>query len=61
MSRTSRVELPNYPHHIIQRGHNREAVFVSDRDYLYYLKNLKEWKQNLGSYGTVPSSYSVSS
>ncbi|MDY6844216.1 MAG: transposase, partial [Thermodesulfobacteriota bacterium] len=40
--------LPNYPHHIIQWGHNRQKVFVNDEDYLYYLENLKEWKENLG-------------
>lgn len=48
MPRTSRVVLPNYPHHIIQRGHNKQVVFVSDEDYLYYLENLKEWKNELG-------------
>lgn len=48
MPRTSRVVLPNYPHHIIQRGHNRQAVFATDDDYLYYLDNLKEWKKELG-------------
>ena len=40
--------LPNCPHHIIQRGHNRQAVFAGDDDYLYYLDNLKEWKSLLG-------------
>jgi len=40
--------LPNYPHHIIQRGHNRQVVFAGDEDYLYYLENLKEWKKKLG-------------
>ena len=48
MPRGSRVVLPNYPHHIIQRGHNRQAVFSTDKDYLNYLKHLKEWKEDLG-------------
>lgn len=48
MPRTSRVVLPNYPHHIIQRGHYRQMIFARDQDYLYYLKNLKEWKEKLG-------------
>ncbi|MBE0477883.1 transposase [Candidatus Aerophobetes bacterium] len=48
MPRTSRIILPDYPHHIIQRGHNRDVVFTSDEDYLYYLKNLKGLKQDLG-------------
>ena len=48
MPRTSRIVLPNYPHHIIQRGHNRQIVFASSEDYLYYLENLKEWKKRIG-------------
>lgn len=48
MPRTGRLIVPDYPHHIIQRGHNRQVVFASDEDYLYYLDNLREWKKNLG-------------
>jgi putative transposase len=48
MPRTSRVVIPNYPHHLIQRGHNRQTVFSDDADYLYYLDNLAEWKESLG-------------
>ncbi len=48
MPRQSRIVLPNCPHHIIQRGHNRQVVFASDQDYLYYLENLQEWKMELG-------------
>lgn len=48
MPRAARVVLPNYPHHVIQRGHNREVVFAADEDYQYYLENLKEWKKELG-------------
>lgn len=44
MPRASRIVIAGYAHHIIQRGHNRQAVFVSDRDFLYYLENLREWK-----------------
>ncbi|MBI4377745.1 MAG: transposase [Nitrospinae bacterium] len=47
MPRTSRIVLPNCSHHIIQRGHNRQVVFAADEDYLYYLENLKEWKNEL--------------
>lgn len=32
----------------MQRGHNRQTVFAADEDYLYYLDNLKEWKEKLG-------------
>ncbi len=48
MPRTARVIVPNMPHHIVQRGHDRKAVFVEDCDYQYYLDNLREWKQALG-------------
>ena len=48
MPRTARLIIPEHPHHIMQRGHNRQTVFASDEDYLYYLDNLKEWKQKLG-------------
>lgn len=48
MPRHARLVLPNCPHHIIQRGHNHQAVFAGDDDYLYYLDNLKEWKSELG-------------
>lgn len=47
MPRQSRLVLSNCPHHIIQRGHNRQVVFVGDDDYLYYLDNLREWKTEL--------------
>ena len=45
MPRTARIVIPNYPHHIIQRGHNRQTVFASNDDYCYYLDNLAEWKE----------------
>ncbi len=48
MPRRARVIVPNMPHHIVQRGHNRKAVFVEDQDYEYYLDNLAEWKEELG-------------
>ncbi|MDA3903973.1 MAG: transposase [Desulfuromusa sp.] len=48
MPRTARIVIPNYPHHIIQRGHNRQTVFASDDDYGYYLDNLAEWKEFYG-------------
>lgn len=47
MARKARVLVANYPHHIVQRGHNRKAVFVADEDYRFYLENLKEWKTKL--------------
>lgn len=48
MPRKARILVPNYPHHIVQRGHNRKVVFLADEDYQFYLENLKEWKVKLG-------------
>ena len=47
MPRSARTVIPNYPHHVIQRGHNRQTVFAGDDDYLYYLDNLAQWKEKL--------------
>jgi len=47
MPRSARVVIPNTPHHVVQRGHNRQAVFFSDDDYNYYRKNLTTLKQEL--------------
>lgn len=48
MPRTGRVILPGYPHHIVQRGHNRQAVFAAPADYRYYLDTLAEFKDVYG-------------
>lgn len=45
MPRMARVVLPNYPHHVVQRGHNRQAVFVDDYAYRRYLQDLCDLKQ----------------
>jgi len=47
MPRQARIVVPDYPHHIIQRGHNRTPVFVEPKDYRYYLDTLAEWKNEL--------------
>jgi putative transposase len=33
MPRIGGVVLPNDPHHVVQRGHNKELVFAEDADY----------------------------
>ena len=43
MARLARVILPEYPHHIIQRGNRRQDVFFCDDDYIFYLDLLKHW------------------
>ena len=47
MPRTSRIVIAGYPHHIIQRSHNRQVIFASDDDCLYYIDNLRDWKEQL--------------
>lgn len=44
MPRTGRVVLPNYPHHVVHRGHNRNAVFLTDDDRISYLETLREFR-----------------
>ena len=37
MPRRSRIVIPGMPHHVTQRGNNREVVFHSDGDRRFYL------------------------
>ena len=39
MPRRPRIHLPGVPIHLVQRGHNREACFFADEDFLAY----REW------------------
>lgn len=39
MPRRPRIHLPDLPLHIVQRGHNRDACFFAEADYLAY----REW------------------
>jgi putative transposase len=41
MPREKRLVVVGTPHHITQRGNNRQAVFRSDADRHFYLKTLK--------------------
>lgn len=48
MARLPRLTLPGYPHHIIQRGNNRQAIFASTTDYLMLLDLLDENAKKFG-------------
>ena len=48
MPRMARVVLPNGPHHVVQRGHNRQVVFAATEDYQRYLEDLRELKEQFG-------------
>ncbi len=39
MPRRPRIHLPGLPLHVVQRGHNRDACFFAEEDYLAY----REW------------------
>lgn len=47
MPRRHRIAVANYPHHIVQRGHNRRVVFVTDGDRQSYLDTLQEFRHEL--------------
>ena len=42
MPRRPRTHLDGLPLHIVQRGHNRDACFLYEADYLAYLNGLEE-------------------
>ena len=42
MARLPRLTLPGYPHHVIQRGNNRQSIFVSSGDRQFLLALLDE-------------------
>lgn len=44
MARLTRITIPSYPHHIVQRGNNRQAVFFTDNDYCFFLECLRQAK-----------------
>jgi putative transposase len=48
MPRKPRLVVVGYPHHIVQRGHNRGHVFVVDGDRLAYLATLRECRDEFG-------------
>jgi putative transposase len=43
MARLPRLTLPGHPHHIIQRGNNRQAIFADKTDYEALLGLLEEY------------------
>ena len=54
MARLPRLTVPGYPHHVIQRGNNRQAIFVSasDRQFLLDLldDNAKKFEVAIHAY-----------
>jgi putative transposase len=42
MARLARLIVPNYPHHLIQRGNDQQLVFRDEEDYNAFLKWLRD-------------------
>ena len=48
MARLPRVVIPDYPHHVTQRGNRRQKTFFSDDDYKWYVKTVAKEKKEAG-------------
>jgi len=48
MPRAARVVIPGCPHHVTQRGNNRQDVFFVDDDRRVYLELVAEASQRFG-------------
>ena len=55
MARLPRLTVPGYPHHIIQRGNNRQAIFAGSADYELLAALIDEHarKQHVAIHGYV--------
>ncbi len=49
MARLPRIVVPRYPHHIVQRGNNREKIFLDSVDYEMYLSFLSKYSEDKGA------------
>ena len=54
MPRIARAVASGFPHHVVQRGNNREAVFIDEEDRRRYLalltKYSMKWESPILSY-----------
>ena len=48
MARQPRFSLPGYVQHVIQRGNNRDVIFVDDSDYQVYRDRLEQACEQFG-------------
>jgi len=44
MARRPRLFVADIPYHVVQRGNNKNSIFFSDKDYVYFLEVLQEAK-----------------
>ncbi|MBN2452922.1 MAG: transposase [Candidatus Omnitrophica bacterium] len=45
MPRQPRLVIPGYPHHVILRGNNKNAIFNSDNDRRFFINCIREAKE----------------
>ena len=61
MARLPRLTVPGFPHHVIQRGNNRQAIFVTPRDYQVLLDlltdNAKKFDVAIHAYVLMPNHF----
>ncbi len=59
MSRSARIAIVDFPHHITQRGNNKNTIFFDDEDYSKYLTLLEKYKTkyylDIFSYTLMPN------
>ncbi len=48
MARMARLVVPNFPHHVIQRGNRKQEIFFCDRDREIYLNLLHRYAKESG-------------
>ena len=49
MTRIARVVVPNFPHHVIQRGNRRQKTFFCEDEYQYYVELVSEYSRQTGT------------
>jgi putative transposase len=49
MARMARVVVPDYPHHVTQRGNRRQKTFFSDDDYRFYIDLMSQFTRASGT------------
>jgi putative transposase len=63
MARQPRLTLPGYPHHVIQRGNNKQAIFATAADYSVLLglleENAKKFDVALHAYALMSNHFHV--
>ena len=47
MARLPRLTVPGYPHHVIQRGNNRQPIFAGEDDYRFLLELFETYSREL--------------